>query len=40
MNDMSTNAMPDPLLFTENAANKVKALIEGKQIKHRAEKAE
>ena len=27
MNDMST-AMPDPLVFTESAANKVKALIE------------
>jgi iron-sulfur cluster insertion protein len=27
MNDMST-AMPDPLLFTESAANKVKSLIE------------
>ena len=27
MNDMSTT-MPDPLLFTESAANKVKALIE------------
>jgi hypothetical protein len=27
MNDMAT-AMPDPLIFTENAANKVKALIE------------
>ena len=27
MNDMSTT-MPDPLVFTENAANKVKALIE------------
>ena len=29
MNDMATTAtMPDPLLFTESAANKVKALIE------------
>ena len=27
MNDMSTT-MPDPLVFTDNAANKVKALIE------------
>ncbi len=27
MNDMAT-AMPDPLIFTESAANKVKALIE------------
>ena len=27
MNDMTT-AMPDPLVFTESAANKVKALIE------------
>ena len=27
MNDMST-VMPDPLVFTDNAANKVKALIE------------
>ena len=27
MNDMAT-AMPDPLLFTESAANKVKSLIE------------
>jgi iron-sulfur cluster insertion protein len=27
MNDMTT-AMPDPLIFTESAANKVKALIE------------
>ena len=28
MNDMATTAMPDPLVFTESAANKVKALIE------------
>jgi hypothetical protein len=27
MNDMSTT-MPDPLVFTDNAGNKVKALIE------------